>query len=116
MFAAYEKERQGVETEVDPHGHGFVTWKPLWSGQVPPPRDAYVVDIYVVPEHRKNGVASRLNAVVAEKAKAIGATRLIGTIDSRNLTRTPTMKAMLANGYEFDRVDGFMLVFSKEIP
>jgi GNAT superfamily N-acetyltransferase len=125
MLAAYELERQGTRTEIEP-GKGFATWKLLFDpsigeaaqgqlAQQPPPRDAYLVDIFVAPEYRKNGVAGSLAERVSLAAKALGANRLVGTVDTGARTRATAMLAMLSYGFEFDRVDGSLLVFTRGI-
>jgi GNAT superfamily N-acetyltransferase len=121
MLAAYELERQGTKTEIEP-GKGFATWKLLFDPKnpnggfaAPQPRDAYLVDIFVAPEYRKNGVAAGLANRISLAAKGLGANRLIGTVDTGANTRSTAILAMLSYGFEFDRVDGSLLVFTREI-
>lgn len=126
MFAAYSKEREGVETEIEPE-KGFATWKMIppvsreqfqqlaQQGIEPAAPAAWLIDIFVAPDYRKNGVASTLADRVAAAAKAQGATKLLGSVDARNHTRTAAMKAILAGGFEFTHVDGQMLWFARPI-
>lgn len=113
MLAAYQRERQGAELEID-EGKGFATWK-LLPAVADAPVSVYLVDIFVAPDFRKQGVASALADRVAARGKARGAKRLIGTVDVRNETRTDAIKAILASGFSFSHVDGQMLVFTREI-
>lgn len=119
MLAAYSKEREGVLTEIEPE-KGFATWKmipppPPQAMNPQPEKSAWLIDIFVAPEYRKNGVASTLADRVAAAAKAQGATKLLGSVDARNHTRTAAMKAILAGGFEFTHVDGQMLWFARPI-
>lgn len=109
MLTAYQKERQGAELEHEP-GKGFATWKLL-----PDQQAIYLIDIFVSPDFRRLGVASALADRVAARGKAAGMPKMLGTVDARSETRTEAIKAILASGFEFTRVDGQMLVFTREI-
>lgn len=120
MYAAYVKERLGLEVEVEP-GKGFATWRLMYDPgdaafmQQSNIRDVYLADIYVEPEHRKNGVASALAERVAERGSERGATRMLGSVDTRANTRTDALKAILAAGFQVERVDGPVIWVSRKI-
>lgn len=119
LYAAYVRERMGGEVEIEP-GKGFATWKlldvdPLVAQQTGGRRDAYLVDIFVAPDFRREGLAYSLANRVAEKAKKRGATRMIGSVETRALTRSDATKAILAAGFELTHVEGTVIWFAKEI-
>jgi GNAT superfamily N-acetyltransferase len=108
MFSEYVRERSGADVLFDP-GKGWATWK------LTDPDEVWIADIFVVPEHRLNGVGRSLVDKIVAAAKEIGAKRIAGAIDTRAANRTDAMRAFLAYGMEFDRIDGVMLRFTKEI-
>lgn len=108
MHVAYLRERGGGDVVYSP-GKGFAAWRMVSK------TDVVVGDIFVVAEHRQNGVAKAMVDSIVTMAKRDGATHLHGSISVRALNRTDTMKAFLAYGMQFDRVDGDALWFVKEI-
>lgn len=105
LYADYLKERQGIETVE--HEFGFATYKRIDAETV------YLQDIFVVKEHRRNGVASELSAKIAEIAKASGAKKLIGSVDITAHGVTESMKAILGDGFRFSHAQGNGIYFVK---
>jgi GNAT superfamily N-acetyltransferase len=108
LFTAYVRERSDADVLVEP-GKGWATWR------LASPAEVFIVDLYVAPEHRRNGVGTAIVDKIVAAGREVGAKKLSGAIDSRALNRTDSMRAFLAYGMEFDRIDGAMLRFSKEI-
>jgi len=109
LHAAYVKERTGADVLMDPEGRGFASWKAVGDEAV------YVVDVYVIPECRRNGVAKTLVDRIAAVARDAGAKRLLGSVDSRAENRTESITALLGYGMRLDRVEGPTLWLSKEL-
>lgn len=112
LLASYSKERFGCETEIDP-GRGFATWKMMEP--VGDHRGVYLVDIYVAPAFRRGGVAAALADRVAALGKALGADRIIGSVETQSATATEAMKAILAYGFKISHVVGSMVYLEKVI-
>ena len=108
LLASYARERFGCDTEIDP-GRGFATWKMIDATGV------YLVDIYVGPDFRRSGVAAKLTDRVAAMAHKLGATRMIGSVETKSATATEAMKAILAYGFKITHVDGSMIYLVKDL-
>lgn len=106
LQALYAKEREGMETiEED---HGFITYKAL-------PEEYRIFDIYVLPEHRKSGLASRMADQVVSLAKQNGCKIITGSVDTRANGATSSVKVLLAYGFKVLRTEGTMIYFLKEV-
>lgn len=106
MQAMYAKERENMETiEKD---YGFITYKIL-------PEEYRIFDIYVLPEHRKSGLASQMADEVGSIAKQNGCKILTGSVDTRANGATCSVKVLLAYGFKVLRTEGTMIYFVKEI-
>lgn len=106
MYADYLKEREGLEvleTEL-----GFVAYKFR-------PLDCYIQDIYVVPTHRKAGVAASLADRVVEVAKFKGYHILTGSVDQRAQGSDDSAKVLIAYGMQPYTVENSVVYYYKEI-
>lgn len=107
LFAQYEAERAGNQTlETE---EGFATWRYLDTETV------YIVDLYVVPERRREGVATRLADRICAEALATGRTRLFGTIDPNAHGAHESLLGLLAYGMRLSHSDGPLLVLTKSL-
>lgn len=88
---------------------GFATYKQVDQNSV------WLVDIFVVKELRRNGVATKLSEMVAEKAKELGCNTLIGSVDITANGVTQSMQAILSDGFKFSHGQGNMLFFTKAL-
>ena len=108
LYAKYLAERTG--DLIKENAFGFATYRYVNEGKA-----VYIVDIYVIPELRKAGEASRLaNEIVAE-AKAKGCTHLIGSVVPSTKGSTESMKVLLAYGMSVKNSSNDFVVFKKEI-
>ena len=108
MYASYIREHRNdeiIETE-----HGFVTYRYLNEGKT-----VYIVDIFVMRDFRKTKEASNMADAVVEKAKALGAKELIGTVVPTAKNSTDSLKVLLAYGMELSHIAEGMVVFRKDI-
>lgn len=106
LYAQYIKEREGlnvVETE-----HGFASYEL--------DKDfAYIVDIYVLPQHRKSGLASELADKVQEIAKRHNVRILLGSIDPKASGADVSEKALLGYGFKKSHETDALVFYKKEI-
>jgi GNAT superfamily N-acetyltransferase len=107
LYANYLSEREGVSVlEIE---HGFAVYQKLNNDSY------YLRDIYVEPEYRSQGLATKLSDMVAEIARKDGASRLIGSVDVTKRGVTVSMKAILADGFEFVEMNGNGIYFAKKL-
>ncbi len=109
LFAQYISERldQGI---VDIPGQGFATFKierPV----------VYVADVYVVPELRKTGLASKMVDQIADLGKKQGCSVIKTTVQINTNNSDISETAILAYGFEFDffLAEKNLKVFKKDI-
>lgn len=106
LYAKYLKEREDVDTlETE---YGFATYRLRGD-------DCYIMDIYVVPELRRAGLAAALADDVAKIAKALGYRVLTGSVDSRANGAEDSHKVLTAYGMKPYLKDEYMTYYSKEI-
>lgn len=107
LYANYINEREDFETiEVD---NGFATYKKISDDEF------YLRDIFVLKDHRKDGVATLLSMMVARIAKEAGATKLIGSVSLRGNGIEISMLALIGDGFKFSHQVDSMLYFAKDI-
>lgn len=106
LYKQYLKEREGLETlELE---HGFATYKLRGP-------DCYIVDIYVVPEMRKHGIAAFIADQIADIAKSHGYRMLTGSVDNRANGAKASHKVLQAYGMRPYLKDEFMTYYAKEL-
>ncbi len=108
LYGAYLQERTNdciVETEK-----GFATYRFLEN-----PKAVYIIDIYVSPKHRKEGIASTLADKVGDIAKEWGYTEMLGSVVPSAKGSTDSLRVLLAYGMTLKSADKDFVVFTKEI-
>lgn len=106
LFASYIQERLGkhiVESDK-----GFATYSFVATG-------VYIEDLYVCPDERHSGEASRMADQIAAIAKAKGLNRMYGTIKPSANHSTSSLKVLLAYGFQLLEAGPDALVLVKEI-
>lgn len=107
LYAEYLRERTNdriIEGEF-----GFATYRFLDGGKV------YLIDIFVVPEKRKSGLATSMANQIAAIAKEHGCTKMLGTVNPQAKGSTNSLKVLLAYGMSLQNIADGMVVFGKEI-
>lgn len=107
LYAEYLKER--TKDEITEGDWGFITYR--FTDE----KTCYIVDIYVIPELRKQGVASDKAAIVMGLAKERGCTKLLGSVVPSTKGSTDSLKVLLAYGMRLDSCTNDFILFSKEI-
>lgn len=106
LYAHYLAERCGfavLECE-----EGFATY----AITVP---TVYIMDMYVVPSARRNGVASRLADQIGELAKVQGCTELSGSIDPLTQGSHESLLVLLAYGMRLSHISGGLVYLKKSL-
>jgi len=106
LYADYLKEQKGVKIIELPEG--FATYK--IDGNT-----CYLQDIYVKPEFRIKGIASKLADRVTQFAKEAKCTRLLGSTEVGTAGDTVSLQAQLAYGFKLYMLSGSVIVTSKEL-
>jgi GNAT superfamily N-acetyltransferase len=103
LYAQYVKEREGYDTIEDEYG--FATFK--IDGE-----ECYIRDIFVVNGFREHGSAAKLADFIADHAKKVGCTHLLGSVyvDEQG---TASLKVLLGYGFKLSHADGNMIYFKK---
>lgn len=109
LYGKYVKERENREiVETD---HGFATFQYCGYENT----ECYIIDLYVLPDHRKKGVASQLADRIAEMAKEKGCQYLSGSVDPTANGATDSVKTLLAYGFDVAAVSEKLIWFKKEL-
>lgn len=106
-YADYLREKTNdfiVETEK-----GFATYRYINENTV------YIVELYIVPEFRKETLASAIADSIVYEAKNKGCTKLLGSVVPSNKNSTMSVKVLLAYGMTLESSSNDFIVFKKEI-
>jgi GNAT superfamily N-acetyltransferase len=107
LYAKYLIERTHdhiIETD-----QGFATYRYLNRDQV------YIIDIYVLPEFRKMGTASKFADKICEIAKTAGCTELIGSVITTCKGALDSIAVLQAYGMKIDTANNNTIIFRKGI-
>lgn len=107
LYARYLNERAGDQI-IEKEG-GFVTYRYLNESQV------YIIDIFVLPDERQKGYASKLADEVAAEAKAKGCKEMLGTVVPQAKNSTVSLKVLLGYGMSLDKAANDLIILKKEI-
>jgi GNAT superfamily N-acetyltransferase len=107
LYSEYVQERLGdciLETEL-----GFATYR------FPDPNTVYIVDLYVIPEARKQGVARDIADSIMKIAMARGCTKMIGSVVPSARGSTESLKTLLAYGMILDSGVNDFIILRKDL-
>lgn len=107
LYARYLDERTDdsiIETE-----YGFATYRYL------KPRTVYIIDLYVLPEHRKKGIASQLADKICAEAKIRDCIELLGTVVPFTYGATESILTLIAYGMKVRSSCDNLIIFKKDI-
>jgi len=108
LYAEYLTER--TSDKILEMEFGFATYRHL-----PEQKATYIIDIYVKPEHRKQGFAALMADQIAQEAKDIGNIKLIGTVMPSSKGSTESLKTLLAYKMKLQSSANDCIIFEKEI-
>jgi GNAT superfamily N-acetyltransferase len=75
----------------------------------------YIIDIYVVPDFRKAGIASLLADQIADEAKAKGCTEMIGTVNPSCKGAKDSLKVLFAYGMDLQSCHDNVIICKKDL-
>ena len=106
LYAQYLQER--TEDCIWETKEGFATYRYINGGNT-----VYVIDIYVIPEARKNHHAAHMADRIAEIAKFKGCTEMIGTVVPGTKGSTDSLKVLLAYGMSLKSAGDNLIVMGR---
>lgn len=107
-YANYLSERTTDFIMED--SNGFVTYRFLNDG-----KSVYIIDIYVIPDMRKQGLASDFADIVVSMAKARGCEEVLGTVVPSSKGSNESLRVLLAYGMELKSSAHDIIIFRKGI-
>lgn len=111
-YARYLRERESKE--ILEHEHGFTIYGYNCVPGIDFPH-CYIEDNYVVPEHRKKGIAKQMADKICAQAKAGGFRILLGSVDGKAKNAHDSMLVLIAYGMKLYTIDGSIAWYTKEI-
>lgn len=107
LYSQYISERsnEGI-IESD---RGFVSFRRVDE------KTMYMVDMYVVPEHRQLSNAKKMADIVADLAKSDGCTRLLSSVVPSTNNATASIKLHLAYGMSLLSSSDDLIMFGKDL-
>jgi GNAT superfamily N-acetyltransferase len=105
LYAKYLKERTNdhiLETE-----QGFATYRYLNKTQV------YIIDIFVLPEFRRQHIGRMMFEKICAEAKSLGCTEVIGSVAPNAKNANDSLKAIVSYGMSVLSVDAGLIFFKK---
>lgn len=107
MYQEYLSEREATNI-IYREDRGFITWKFIDDA-------VYIVDVYVVPQERKSGLATALASEVYNIAYGEGMIFVIGSVDVKACDPTTSVEVLLAHGMRITGVSGDIIWFKKRL-
>lgn len=111
LYAEYIKEREGKDIIEDEKGFATYLYTPIRN-------EIYIVDVYVRPEYRRQGVARDYVDTIINIAKEKNCEYLITSVDLRNPDWKSSTTGLLNTGWKFyanDPMDQLFKFFKKEL-
>lgn len=108
LYADYIKER--TNDKIIESDFGFATYRHL-----PDQKATYIIDIYVKPELRLKGLASKFADQIAMEAREIGHLNLLGTVVPSARGSTSGIKTLIAYGMHLKSSTNDLIIFEKDL-
>jgi ribosomal protein S18 acetylase RimI-like enzyme len=112
MYAEYLRERENKELLQDERGFAIYGYNCIPGVDFP---HCYLQDVYVRPEWRRRGHASKLADQVAAQAKAAGFKVLISSVDCAARGAHESLQVLIAYGMQLFTAHDGTIFFSKEL-
>lgn len=107
LYAMYIKERE--DKDIIESDKGFATYKIFDNGE------CYLQDIFVLPNFRKDGLATQMANEVVDIAKEHGCHTLIGSVCTDTNYSTRNLQVFLAYGMQVHKIIGNLIFLKKDI-
>lgn len=108
LYAQYLAE--GGRDHILEMPYGFSTYRYLNEG-----KSVYIVDVYVVPEQRNLGRCREMSDIIAEEAKNMGCTEMLGTVAPSMPWSTASLKMQLACGMKLHSAATDAIILRKDL-
>lgn len=108
QYADYIKEK--TDDEIIEWMEGWATYRYLNDK-----KSVYIVDIYVVPEYRMQGISKNLCDHIVEISKKLGVNELIGSVVPSNKFSTDSLSFVLSYGMKLMSSSNNFIFFRKDI-
>lgn len=108
MYADYLREKTTdliIET-----AKGFATYRYLADYQT-----VYIIDLFVLPSFRDEGVASVIADNIVKEARSKGCNKMLGSVVPSNKDSTVSVKVLLAYGMSLESSQENFILFKKDI-
>lgn len=106
LFAEYLKERTSVQ--IIEKETGFITYSIVGE-------ECYIQDLYVVPQFRKQHIATSFADEVEDVARREGCKILAGSVSPQAKNATESLKVLIAYGMTLHSSTENLIIFKKEI-
>ena len=107
LYAEYLKEK--TSDQIIENEKGFITYRYVDEKTV------YIIDLFILPDFRRDHVASLLADSIVEEAKKKGCTKLLGSVVPSNKNSNTSLKVLLGYGMVLESSSNDFIVFKKEI-
>lgn len=108
LYAKYVREK--TTDEIIETDHGFATYRFMPNGH-----QVWIMDIYVLPDYRKSGLATEMADMIAIKAKEKKCTEILGSVVPGNANSTDSLRVLLAYGMTLVSSSDNFILFRKDI-
>lgn len=108
LYAQYVAER--TWDSILEYEHGYATYRYTDTDKT-----VYIIDIYVEPEFRKQGLAAKMADEIVKFAQIRGCKKLIGSVVPSVKNSTASVKVLLAYGMSLDSSTENFILFKKDI-
>lgn len=108
MYADYLRER--TNDEIIEKDTGFATYR-----IIPDSKSVYIIDIFVLPAHRKSKVGSAIADEIVSIAKSKGCTKLLGSVVPSSKGSTASIDTLRGYGMTLASSGVDFIFFEKEI-
>lgn len=108
LYAQYVTER--TEDAIIESAEGFATYRFINGG-----KSVYIVDIFVLPQFRKTGLAAALADKIAAIGKEKGCKELLGSVCPSANNSTTSLRVLLGYGMALQSASDNFVVFRKDL-
>lgn len=111
MYANYIREK--TQDHIIETKEGFATYRYLTDKEGH--KCVYIIDIYILPDFRKDYMASTIADNIVAAARILGCKRLLGSVVPSNKNSTASVKVLLAYGMSLESSTNDFILFKKDI-
>jgi GNAT superfamily N-acetyltransferase len=106
LYGQYVKEKEG---------RGIIEGKDYFLTYKFEKEWCYIVDMYVAPKVRSEGLITKISLECEEIARKAGYTKMLGSVDITSNWAEPPAIGMMRHGYKFFKLVGNIIYFLKDL-